>query len=211
MIVEETLDQEALFDEQSKSKRGLKTGSKAKPKEKRARVPDKIADIFPIGDMTDDGAFVLQGDRGYADMFQVRSKDVYAQSDQETEFDILALTQFLRAFDADIKIVSLNFPVNMAVQISHLQKKIDANDSPLIDHFLQKKKAELEFLEKHRTNREFYLYVYGETVKDLTERCQFARRKLQRTIPMENLETTKKLDVIYKLNNQNSKLDHQRG
>ncbi|GAA0463146.1 hypothetical protein [Alkalibacillus silvisoli] len=211
MIYEDMVGQDALFDEHKKPKRRLRLGERSKPKEKRERAPDRIADIIPIRDMSDDGAIELQDGQGYMDVFQLTTKDVYAQSDAEAEMDILGLTQFLRAYEADIKIVSLNFPVNMTPQLAHIQQKIDANASPLIDRFLLKKKVELEFLEKHRTNREFYLYVFGDTIKDLSERTQFTRRKLQRVLPLSTLSNSKKLDVTYKLNNQNSKLDHQRG
>lgn len=210
MIHEETMGQEALFDENKKTKRRLPVRGQSKPKDKRERAPDRIADIIPIRDMDDDGVIELQGE-GYMNMFQLQSKDVNAQNDEASAFDILTLAHFLRAYDPDIKIISLNFPVSMTAQIAHLQRKIHASHSPLIVKHLEKKKAELEFLEKYRTNREFYLLLYGDSMKDLSERSHFAQRKLQRVLPAMPLEKEKKLDVMYKLNNQNSKLDHQRG
>lgn len=169
-----------------------------------------VADIIPIRDMTQDGAFELQQGKGYMDIVQLQSKDIYSPSTQETEYDILMLAKFLQSYAQDIKIVSMNFPVDMQKQLDAINHKIAQNTSPLYERFLLKKREELQFLETHRTNREFYLYIYASSIKQLSEYRNNCRRYLGRVAPMKALPDEKKLDLLYKFHNQNSKLEKRR-
>ncbi len=196
-------EQPALFDENITLKKHKR---KKRRKTKRARVKASVADILSICDMTPDGAFSLQENKGYMDIMQLQSKDIYSPSTHETEYDIMMMAKFFQSFSYDIKIVSMNFPVDIQKQLRAIDHKIEKNSAPLYERFLLKKRQELQFLETHRTNREFYLFIYAASLKQLSEYRNNCRRYLGRVAPLIELTEEKKLDLIYKLYNQNSKL-----
>ncbi|WP_028784615.1 hypothetical protein [Thalassobacillus devorans] len=204
---EENSEKMALFDERKTTERYKKQQrSKAKKKKREVAIPS-IAEILPIQDMTEEGSFQLKGDGGYMDVMQLHSKDIYSPSTQETEYDIMKMAKFFQSYASDIKIVSMNFPVNMKKQLDAINYKIAQNKAPLYERFLIRKREELHFLETHRTNREFYLYIYATSLKQLAEYRNNCRRYLGRVAPIIELTDEKKLDLLYKLYNQNSKLE----
>ena len=206
-FTEDSSEQYALFDERKTEKRKRKHRATKPRKKKRQMVKASIADIIPIRDMTDNGCFELQENKGYMDVLQLQSKDIYSTSTQETEYDIMMIAKFFQSYSHDIKIVSMNFPVDMQKQLDAINYKIARNTAPLYERFLLNKRDELQFLETHRTNREFYLYIYASSLKQLSEYRNNCRRYLSRVAPLLKLPEEKKLDLIYKLNNQNSKLE----
>ncbi|MFC7061105.1 hypothetical protein [Halobacillus seohaensis] len=199
--------QQALFEEQSSTKRKRKCKGSKPRKKKRTMAKSSVADILSIREMTADGSFELQENKGYLDVMQLQSKDIYSPSTRETEYDIMMMAKFFQSYAHDIKIVSMNFPVDMQKQLDAVNYKISQNTAPLYERFLLKKRHELEFLETHRTNREFYLYIYAASFKQLSEYRNNCRRYLGRVAPMIELTDEKKLGLLYKLHNQNSKLE----
>ena len=61
------------------------------------------------------------------------------------------------------KIISLNLPVSTQKQQQYLEKKIREAKNALSLRFLRKKLKELQYLEWGRTNREYFLFLYGST------------------------------------------------
>ncbi|MBM7554823.1 hypothetical protein [Thalassobacillus pellis] len=204
---EEGSEQFALFDERKTERRkGIRHKSKAR-KKRREMAKASVADLIPIRNMTDEGSFELKNNQGYMDVMQLQSKDIYSPSTQETEYDIMMMAKFFQSYAHDIKIVSMNFPVDMQRQLNAINYKITQNKTPLYEKFLLKKRDELQFLETHRTNREFYLYIYAASLKQLAEYRQNCQRYLGRVAPLINLPEEKKLDLVHKLHNQNTKLE----
>lgn len=50
------------------------------------------------------------------------------------------------------------------------------------------------------------LFVYGENELVVKERVESSKRYLQRCIPLLEMEEEKKIEILYKLHNQNSKI-----
>lgn len=129
---------------------------------------------------------------------------------EEASFHIYNLTYFFQAYQYPIKIVSLNFPVNTKQQQCFIQKKIEGCTNPLYERFLKQKLDELQFMEFIRTNREYFLLVYAETEFLVQERVNTIKRYVQRSIPAHSVSGEKKLEILYKLYNQNTKLGQRK-
>ncbi|MEH6944793.1 hypothetical protein [Bacillus sp. JJ722] len=184
-----------------KEKRKMKKKRNKKPKVKRS-----IAEILPISDITDSGMFKLQNDEGYLDIWQFVSKNVYAMNEQETRFSIYNLAHMFQGYSHAIKVVALNFPVSTFRQQAFIQKKIQACTNDLYRTLLEQKLRELEYLEFKRTNREYLIFIFGQTEFIVKERTESIQRYLHQSSPIFSLSEDKKVDILYKLNNQNSKL-----
>lgn len=175
-------------------------------KEKRPMAKKSIAALLPIIDQTEDGFFELKDDMGYLEIRQITSKDVYSMNEQEIEFDVGHFAHFLQAYQLPHKFVSMNFPVSTLQQQEFITKKINGCKNPLSKKFLYQKLKELQFLEWGRSNREYFIFIFGENEHLLKDNIQSVSRLLKRTMEVYEIDEEKKLNILLKLYNQNSKL-----
>ncbi|CAI8821884.1 conserved hypothetical protein [Bacillus sp. IT-79MI2] len=199
----------AKIDEDSGSKGKTekeKKGKKAKKKEKPPHIKKSIAEVIPIIDMTESGVFEFREEQGFVDILQIQGTDIYSMNEEEAEYAIYHLAHYYQSYQESIKIVSMNFPVSTEPQQRFLLKKIETCQNPLYERFLVQKLKELQYLEWGRTNREYFLFVYGENEFVVKERVESSKRYLQRCIPLLEMEEEKKIEILYKLHNQNSKI-----
>ncbi|PDX97358.1 hypothetical protein [Bacillus pseudomycoides] len=199
----------AKIDEDSGSKgktKKEKKAKKAKKKEKPPHIKKSIAEVIPIIDMTESGVFEFREEQGFVDILQIQGTDIYSMNEEEAEYAIYHLAHYYQSYQESIKIVSMNFPVSTEPQQRFLLKKIETCQNPLYERFLVQKLKELQYLEWGRTNREYFLFVYGENEFVVKERVESSKRYLQRCIPLLEMEEEKKIEILYKLHNQNSKI-----
>ncbi|PHE53549.1 hypothetical protein [Bacillus pseudomycoides] len=194
-------------DSGSKGKTGKeKKGKKIKKKEKPPHIKKSIAEVIPIIDITESGVFEFREEQGFVDILQIQGTDIYSMNEEESEYAIYHLAHYYQSYQESIKIVSMNFPVSTERQQRFLLKKIETCQNPLYERFLVQKLQELQYLEWGRTNREYFLFVYGENEFVVKERVESSKRYLQRCIPLLEMEEEKKIEILYKLHNQNSKI-----
>lgn len=191
------------FDE---SKKGKASSSRKKnAKSKKTPIARTVLDLFPIVDERD-GIYQLRDEAGYFDIYQVTTKDVVSQNENDTDIDIFTFSKLLKANSEDMKVVGLTYPVDTGQQQAYHQRKLDRTTNPVHELFLQQKIDELAFLQEHRTNKEFFLFIYAETRQTLEDRVTAARNMASGSFPLQELSPTKKENLLYKLSNQNSKL-----
>ncbi|PFD97516.1 hypothetical protein COE15_22970 [Bacillus cereus] len=183
-----------------------RTTKKAKKKEKPPHIKKSIAEVIPIIDITESGVFEFREEQGFVDILQIQGTDIYSMNEEEAEYAIYYLAHYYQSYQESIKIVSMNFPVSTEQQQRFLLKKIETCQNPLYERFLVQKLKELQYLEWGRTNREYFLFVYGENEFVVKERVESSKRYLQRCIPLLDMEEEKKIEILYKLHNQNSKI-----
>ncbi|MFD1705235.1 hypothetical protein ACFSCZ_00535 [Siminovitchia sediminis] len=172
-------------------------------KGKKAKLLRQTPSILPFLQIHDD--YILLKD-GVMDIFQIESKDLYSRNDEDLKFLLMARSRFFRSYFESIKEVAMNFPSNTEKQKAYWRKKRERTDDPLRLKFIDRKLFELEFLEKERTNREFFLFVYADNVHQLEERKKQIIRGMQQSFPLKELSIEKKEDVLFMLNNPNTKL-----
>lgn len=178
-------------------------------KVKIPKIKPKITEVLPIEDITGNGYFELKDNQGYFEISQIESKDVYSASEGEKENDMASLSYIYQAYPHDIKIIPMNFPVNTEVQKSYYLKLIsNCKVESYLPH-LEDKLRELEHLESHRTNREYYLFIYADTEYDLSDRIHFLSRLFSKSNPLVYLNEDKKVKILNKLYNMNTKTDTQ--
>ena len=118
----------------NKNKKLEKEKIKAYKKELK-QVNKSIMDIFPIIDIIEDKS-VFKTKYGYLNILQVESKDIYSLNMDEVNTHVLDLTSFLRAYQDDIKIVCMQFPVNTYNQQQNIINKLKNCNN--IKEFLKK-------------------------------------------------------------------------
>ncbi|MED4654514.1 hypothetical protein [Bacillus pseudomycoides] len=176
-----------------------------KKKEVPPKVKKSIAEIMQVVDMTEDGIFELKNGE-FLEVLQVEGEDMYSKNNEEQAFVIFSHAYFYQAYKHAIKLIFLNFPCQTTEQQKYINKKIRECDNPLYERILVQKLKELKFLEWGRTNREALLFIYGDSELIVKERVDAAKRYIKRSTELLDIDEDKKLEVLFKLFNQNAKL-----
>ena len=196
-----------LTKEEKKIKKEEKKQKKLELKEIRKANKDVLAstkELLGFVDVDDDDSIIMKN--GYLDIFQIDSKDIYSLTDVETTMNIYNFMAFLRSYPFDIKLITMNFPVNTLKQQEFIKKKIKECDNEKYYYELIEELEQLVYLESTRQNREFYIMIF---IKD-TEEKESIKRTLFRSqniaVQLIPLDLEKKLKILFKLNNPNTKL-----
>lgn len=196
-----------LTKEEKKIKKEEKKQKKLELKEIRKANKDVLAstkELLGFVDVDDDDSIIMKN--GYLDIFQIDSKDIYSLTDVETTLNIYNFIAFLRSYPFDIKLITMNFPVNTLKQQEFIKKKIKECDNEKYYYELIEELEQLVYLESTRQNREFYIMIF---IKD-TEEKESIKRTLFRSqniaVQLIPLTVEKKLKILFKLNNPNTKL-----
>ena len=196
-----------LTKEEKKIKKEEKKQKKLELKEIRKANKDVLAstkDLLGFVDVDDDDSIIMKN--GYLDIFQIDCKDIYSLTDVETTMNIYNFIAFLRSYPFDIKLITMNFPVNTLKQQEFIKKKIKECDNKKYYYELIEELEQLVYLESTRQNREFYIMIF---IKD-TEEKESIKRTLFRSqniaVQLIPLTVEKKLKILFKLNNPNTKL-----
>ena len=196
-----------LTKEEKKINKEKKKQKKLELKEIRKANKDVLAstkDLLGFVDVDDDDSIIMKN--GYLDIFQIDSKDIYSLTDVETTMNIYNFIAFLRSYPFDIKLITMNFPVNTLKQQEFIKKKIKECDNKKYYYELIEELEQLVYLESTRQNREFYIMIF---IKD-TEEKESIKRTLFRSqniaVQLIPLTVEKKLKILFKLNNPNTKL-----
>lgn len=179
-----------------------------KEKELLRKVPRDVLEKMQILDVTDE----IQGDNfiktksGYSNLYQVLGINIIALNEVEQFRVIKDFYSFIRAYNKDYKIIIMNFPVSTVTQQQHLLEKINICNNELYKKQLEIKLEELKKLEKNKTNTEYYLETFHDENVDLEVERATLEQCLKRNFKILEIDLEKKLKILCKLHNLNSKL-----
>lgn len=188
------IESPAFLDENKKTK---KDSSQIKKKEK---VKPSFANISPIVDISNNDFFEMASGE-FLEILQITSKDIYSLNPGDLYNDIGNIGDFLIGYQEDLKIVPLNVPLQLEEQKRHLLKKLKQSRVPLHRKILEKRIDEMLFLEKHRTSREYFLFIYNKDEMKLKQRVTQIKNVLARSNPIVSLSVEKKISILFQMAN----------
>jgi len=194
----EDVQQTAIFDESQ-----IKVEKKRK--KEKVKLKSSFADIAPYVDITANGYIELSDDAGFLEIVQLTSKDIFSLNEEDKNKNIYTLAYFFQWYLDDLKIIPLNFPVDTSVQQQHIMRKMENSTKREYLPHLQERLEELQFIEQERTNREYFMLIFGEDELTLQRKTKHVERLLHLVLPVIHLEEEKKISILYKLFNLNSK------
>ncbi|UNT53602.1 hypothetical protein [Lysinibacillus capsici] len=171
--------------------------------ERKSHVLRKTPMIMPFLDITEDYIVMKKG--YFMDIFQITPNDLHSLTDDDITIKLLEKARFYRSSASQHKVVGLNFPANTEKQRLYWERKKERTTDPLRIRFINRKLFELEFLERERTNREFFLFIYAESAQTLEDEKKQVVRGLRQSFPLQSLSIEKKQDILFMMSNQNSK------
>lgn len=180
--------------------------SKKKETNKKQEIIKTNAEVLPIRFYDENlNCFILEDD-SCLDIFNIVPSDRSNLQGDELQYNIINNMRFYRLYSQDIKLISMNFPVNTSLQRELLKTKIKTTTDEVRKLWLEREINELELLDKNVTRREFYFMYFGNNRDDFVKNKSnilkgigFGRNKL-----VEEIEKEKKIQIIKKLCNMNS-------
>lgn len=160
--------------------------------------------VLPFIDIDEEDIFITK--QGFLDIYQINTRDTTNLSESEKQVYVYSFIAFLRNYVEDFKIVIMNFPVNTVKQQEYIERRIASSKNELYIHYLEEELDKLKFMENHRNNKEYFLMVF---MKNKAERDNMTKKiELVQNIavPLKQLDLEKKIKILFKLNNMNTKL-----
>jgi hypothetical protein len=172
---------------------------------KKNKISNTVLDIIPIRYYDHANECFILSDKSVLDIVGIKCKDFNTASDSDIDNDMLALTRFFRTYVDDIKIISINIPTSCEEQIKFVNHKIAKCRNEFRRNQLEIKKAELEWIEKNRLNKEFYIMYQSKDIQDHIKHKDIIIEKLGNGNLLNMINEKEKEVVLMKMNNKNVK------
>ena len=105
------------------------------------------------------------------DILKIRDKDLLSMSPEEVQFDCMIYTKFYKIYAGDVKLISMNFPVNTSEQIIYLENKLETEQNPRRKKWLRIKLNEELNLQKTGLPESIILCIF-QKMKKYTKRIK---------------------------------------
>lgn len=160
--------------------------------------------VLPFIDIDEDDVFITK--QGYLDIYQINTRDTSNLSEDERKVYVYSFIAFLRNFVEDFKIIIMNFPVNTVKQQEYIEGRIANCKNEIYRNYLEEELEKLKFMEKHRNNKEFFLMVFMKNENERDNMMKKIELVQNIAVPLRQLDLEKKIKILFKLNNMNTKL-----
>ncbi|XZH53324.1 hypothetical protein ACSW8Q_17580 (plasmid) [Clostridium perfringens] len=172
-------------------------------KERKNTLPSTRR-VLPFIDIDEDDIFITK--QGYLDIYQINTRDTINLSESERKVYVYSFIAFLRNFVEDFKIIIMNFPVNTVKQQEYIEGRIADCINEIYINYLKEELDKLKFMEKHRNNKEYFLMVFMKNEVDRDAMMKKIELVQNIAVPLRQLDLEKKIKILFKLNNMNTKL-----
>lgn len=181
---------------------------KAEKKKKRKvekNIAKLVSDLIPILDINVESESIVTN-YGCMDIFQISSKDIYSLNEDESNAHIATFARFLRTYQSPIKFIFMNFPIETTTQQEFLIKQIKKCKNETYEVLLREKLGQLMYLERDKTNKEFFMAIYADNEKQRYEKENMILRISDKFLEFKKISPAKKKKILFKLGNQNTKI-----
>ncbi|MGU8478192.1 hypothetical protein ACV3RY_14540 [Clostridium perfringens] len=186
-----------------KEKKAKYQEQKELKKERKNTLPSTRR-VLPFIDIDEDDVFITK--QGYLDIYQINTRDTINLSESERKVYVYSFIAFLRNFVEDFKIIIMNFPVNTVKQQEYIESRIINCKNEIYINYLKEELDKLKFMEKHRNNKEYFLMVFMKNEADRDAMMKKIELVQNIAVPLRQLDLEKKIKILFKLNNMNTKL-----
>ena len=186
-----------------KEKKAKYQEQKELKKERKNTLPSTRR-VLPFIDIDEDDVFITK--QGYLDIYQINTRDTINLSESERKVYVYSFIAFLRNFVEDFKIIIMNFPVNTVKQQEYIESRITNCKNEIYINYLKEELDKLKFMEKHRNNKEYFLMVFMKNEADRDAMMKKIELVQNIAVPLRQLDLEKKIKILFKLNNMNTKL-----
>ncbi|MDX5660144.1 hypothetical protein SIM64_09295, partial [Clostridioides difficile] len=98
----------------------------------------------------------------------------------------------------------MNFPIETTTQQEFLIKQIKKCKNETYEVLLREKLGQLMYLERDKTNKEFFMAIYVDNEKQRYEKEHMILRISDKFLEFKKISPAKKKKILFKLGNQNT-------
>ncbi len=167
-----------------------------------SKINRPMKELIPI-EYKENGYFVLT-DGTMIDMLQIKTKNLTSAKPEEIEYDNAEFARLYKTYPDDLKIIGINFPTNTKTQQAYIRHKINDTANPIYKKHLNEKNQQLIWIEKHNTDREFYLIFFSESEMKYRDNLAIIMKNISNQVSVINDE--KKKNILYKIFNKNTSI-----
>ncbi|MEG1312869.1 MAG: hypothetical protein RSD40_00990 [Bacilli bacterium] len=161
--IQNNLENENRVKDKTRKKEVKEEQKNLKKEDKKVYLETK--DRLPIIALTEDGFF--KSKTGYLDILQIESMDIKSMNGLEYNILLMDFTKLLKGYVEDMKIISMNYPANTQRQQEYLSKIIKGCKNEKHLGFLDHRMRQLKTIEEARSDREFYIMIFGKDEKEM--------------------------------------------
>lgn len=144
--------------------------------------------------------FLLEGG-GCLEIVRVICSDFQSIREIDLEYENLKLQQFYSRYPGDIKLICVSMPERCTEQIRYVSHKLESCQGTIKRDELAARKTELQWLEKNRQRKEYYFFLYADTVEQLTDARGGAVGRLEDARLILSISRQEKIEVLTKILN----------
>lgn len=176
---------------------------------KKAEVVKSNLSILPIRHYDDKLECFILDDNSCVDVLQIIPRDVNNLSDDELQREVYSLIRDYKTIGADIKIVSMNFPLNTSKQRGILKHHLEKAEDEVRQKWIRRQIEELETVDANIHTSNFYLFYFGSTREDFLRNRENIDKYVCSGIDAlaEHISKLQKYQIVIKLCNMNSTYD----
>lgn len=163
-----------------------------------------ILELIPIDDYNDTYHCFIRNDGTCMDMMQIKSNDLGDMSVSDKDYMNMRFSKWYKTYAPDIKLIMMNYPTDTKRQQEYMNYKLTHTINEVQKAGLKRKLAELTWIAKNRSSREFYFMFWGKDIDDLRKNRESHIEYLGigKNGYIEYMDKQKKIEILYKYNNQ---------
>lgn len=171
----------------------------------KKNVKHNTTDLIPISHYENNCYKLKNGT--YIDFVKIICHDLISAScDYVNEINYM-FDLFYKTFGDDFKIIASNYPVDTQSQQEFYRYKISKTNNTVFRKLLTDRLAEEEYIEKHFTDREYYLMLFFKSPEEKNECIASIKHNLGEHFLVDELTEEKKERILFKLCNKNLTID----
>lgn len=186
---------------EKKQKKEKTEKQKQKERNKRIKEMSDMLKLIPIITFDPMRECFITNDDKYVDIVQIIAKDLSNVGRDVTHYDAMVFEKLYKIYKDDFKVIFMDYPVDVFRQIKYFKGRMNKPIPDVFVQYLKEKIAELEYLEQHRNNREFFIIFYSNTLEESFKNKNIIIGTLDSLA--KEIDIDKKIRIFNKLANKN--------
>lgn len=164
-------------------------------------------DLIPYREVVGTGNYIRLED-GFVDVLELEGYNLGGMSDGEIREIIYYYETLVKLYVLPIKVVTIYTPLDTSRQQRYYLKLAAKTTNPEHKFLLHRAYNEMKWFGENNYNKEFYVFLYADTVEELREaRQDFIR--YSGNLKFHDVTYKKKRDLFFRLNNPTSTIFQQ--
>ena len=136
----------------------------------------------------------------FMDVLQLEGYNLSSMSAAERNEVIKQYEMLIKLYVYPFKIVTMYMPLDTRLQQNYYKRQAELASNPTYKRLLMEQYYEFKYYEENNFNKEFYIFLYGDTVEELRE-CRNDFFAYSGLLKVSTISYEKKKSIFFRLNN----------